>query len=210
MKAFLCPDCRLGRVALRAVSGRRAMVFRGLEVELPASLELGTCDHCLTYTVTSDQEAAFEEAVQQSLLSWQRDRAAQMVDEVCTRHKLTRQQLASALGITPSHLSHICSGSKPASTTLLRLLAVFRALPDAIELVLEGVALEDFKVTPGPALRGEADVFEALEPLAFAAMEIKTMASSMSEDRPRSRELFSEAANNTIAFSSLYEMDAAE
>ena len=72
MEQMICPNCEQGTVVNRRAPGRMATVFPGLRVELPADLELPTCDNCVDYSVPESMEERVQRAVEAAVLNWQK------------------------------------------------------------------------------------------------------------------------------------------
>ena len=153
MEQMICPNCEQGTVINRRAPGRMATVFPGLRVELPADLELPTCDNCVDYSVPESMEERVQRAVEVAVLNWQKRHAESMIAQLCERHRITRKRLAAALGVTPAHLSHVTAASKPASETLLRLLRAFVMSPAQLDDALRARPLED--TVAAPVVRAE-------------------------------------------------------
>jgi transcriptional regulator with XRE-family HTH domain len=113
----------------------------GVEVELPAELELPTCEVCLDYSVPKSMAPAVAEAVRERLAEWQGPHVSNQVNALCRRHHVSRRRVAAALGVTASYLSNIAAGDKLASLTLLRLLRAFVAVPAEFTAALNGEPL---------------------------------------------------------------------
>lgn len=140
---FTCPNCEVGTLAPRRIAGRQAVVFPGLTVTLPSELELPTCDNCLDYSIPDEMLNTVEQAMQAELKTWQARFVPAQVDVLCERHGVTKRRVAAALGVTPAYLSNIAAGDKAASSTLLRLLHAFVAVPAEFVHALCGRALEE-------------------------------------------------------------------
>lgn len=145
---IICPNCEKGTVALRRIAGRKEVAIPGVEVELPADLELPTCNVCLDYSVPESAEEAVSLAIQERFRHWQRSYVDGLVRTLCDRHQVTRRRVAAALDVTASYLSNIVAGDKAASSMLLRLLRAFVVAPDEFKVALEGKPLDRFRYGP--------------------------------------------------------------
>lgn len=166
MNPTICPSCGSGTVALRSIAGRKASALLGVSVELPASLELPTCDACLAYSVPASSDDAYEEAVNRALADWQVTHVTAMVDDLIQQHEVTRRRVAGALGITPSYLSNVTAGAKQAGLTVLRLLHAFVTNPVEFRHALDEEPLDDYAKWAWSAVignRGSRSVYESID-----------------------------------------------
>lgn len=141
-QGFPCSNCERGTVVTRQLAGRKAVALPGVEVVLPEDLALPTCDYCLDYTVPEDREQEVADAVEQSLMNWQKRVVAGWVSALSARYGITRKRIATALDVTPEYLSNVTAGTKKSSLRLLRLLRAFVVVPEEFVHALESRPLE--------------------------------------------------------------------
>jgi transcriptional regulator with XRE-family HTH domain len=120
-----CEECGVGVVERRAVAGRKAGAFPGLDVELPADLNLRTCNSCLTWHADEDEASAVQAAIEQGQREWQRNNIPKLIADLRSKHNVTQQRIAATLGYTATYLSHVASGDTLAKSTLIRLLHAY-------------------------------------------------------------------------------------
>ena len=65
-----CPECEAGDFIVQGVPGRTAIARPGIEIELPADLELPSCSECRAWTFFDEHEDALRSAIEAGLRAW--------------------------------------------------------------------------------------------------------------------------------------------
>lgn len=122
-----CRECGEGTVQLVAKPGRRT-TYKFLELEVPASLEVPTCDHCGTEWHNDETAAAFDEAMEQvfraELLAIAH-RALEKLEKASVR----QSDVERAMGLSPGYLSKIKRGDRSPEPMLVAQLAMISLDP---------------------------------------------------------------------------------
>lgn len=124
-----CPACG-GTVRLLAKAGRVREFRRGVQLPIPDDFEIPTCTNCGEEMMSLDVSQALDARLQSTFLEEQAAGVHFCVSQIVAREKVTQGQIEDACGVTRSYLSHLMSGKREASQTLLKLLELF-ALSDA-------------------------------------------------------------------------------
>lgn len=124
-----CPECG-GRVELVARPGRFREYLRGVHLEVPSDCGIPTCTDCAEESMSSE----FSEQLDRSLACVLQERLRKHVQRIREMHVGTSQlEIEQALRVTPSYLSHVLSGRKVPSGSLVEMLALFAEVPGAFE-----------------------------------------------------------------------------
>jgi predicted XRE-type DNA-binding protein len=130
MEGCACPSCNGGEIKPRA-GGERRMRYRQIpDLELPAELELPTCEGCgqawLDAEATRRVEAALEEAYRAALVH----KAEQAIETL--RGHLPQRELERLLGVSAGWLSKVRNG-KETSAPMAALLMLLAEQPHRVE-----------------------------------------------------------------------------
>lgn len=139
-----CSECG-GKVELAAKSGRTREYRRGVRLDVPADFKIPTCLSCGEEFMSAEISSRLDAILHPVLMRRQVNRLRSCVQVLKTRHDVTQQQIEDACGVTRSYLSHLLSGKREASTTLMRLLEAFAVSDDAFENAREGVEVLDWE-----------------------------------------------------------------
>jgi transcriptional regulator with XRE-family HTH domain len=135
-----CPECG-GDVQLVARRGRTREYLRGVFLPIPKDFGIPTCTRCGEESMSADisekLDAHLSEALRQLLNAH--------VATVRERHGVTQRDIEDALRVTRSYLSHLLSGRKPPSGTLVEMLALFAEVPGAFAHALGRPATTEAK-----------------------------------------------------------------
>ncbi len=139
-----CPECG-GKVELVAKRGRSREYRRGVRLEVPAGFEIPSCLSCGEELMSADISSRLDAILHAVLMRRQVTRLRSCVQILKVRHGVTQQQIEDACGVTRSYLSHLLSGRREMSTTLMRLLEAFALSGDAFENARESVEVLDWE-----------------------------------------------------------------
>ena len=135
-----CPECG-GNVELCAKSGRTREHRRGVEMDIPADFGIPTCVKCGEEMLSAKISERLEAILQEQYLKQQADQLRACIQILKVRHQVTQQEIEDACGVTRSYLSHLVSGKREASSTLMRLVESFVISGDAFGHARECVQL---------------------------------------------------------------------
>lgn len=131
-----CPECG-GDVKLVARTGRSREYLKGFHLTIPNDFGIPTCTDCGEESMSAEISEKLDEILSGVLQT----RMRLYVEKIHAIHAGTSQrEIEEALRVTPSYLSHVLSGRKPPSATLVELLALFAEVPGAFEHALPGRA----------------------------------------------------------------------
>ena len=117
MKPFRCVECGRGTVRPVARSGRRVF-YRTMEVEVPAELEIPTCDNCGEEWTNASDAKTLEAALEATYMGTLRGLAAEQLHELIDAG-IEQKRLEHALGLSQGYLSHVKAGRKDPSPMLV-------------------------------------------------------------------------------------------
>jgi hypothetical protein len=127
-EAFRCGACG-GQVTLVAKAGRRRFLKPGFLVEIPADYAIPTCAKCGETYLDPDQAESLDRRLEEVHGDVSRSHWAARVETLKKRHSTSQRTIATVLGITPSHLSHVLAGTTEPSVPLTRLVDALEACP---------------------------------------------------------------------------------
>lgn len=143
-----CPECG-GRVELVTRPGRFREYIRGVHLEIPSDCGIPTCTDCAEESMSSE----FSEQLDRSLARVLQERLREHVQRIRKMHVGTSQlAIEQALRVTPSYLSHVLSGRKVPSGTLVEMLALFAEVPGAFEHAIPNKHAQSTPVEQGAPL----------------------------------------------------------
>ena len=129
---LLCDNCD---APVRPVPGG-AGTFEyepGIRLPIPQDCSVATCKECGEMYLSSAELSALCDALAPIYAEY----LSALVRRVCERGKITRRELARALDIDATYVSHIVSGRKRPGLTLVRLLQAFDRNPTEIDIHLK-------------------------------------------------------------------------
>lgn len=121
---FECDRCD-GPVMLKTGPGRRREFRQGITLQVPEDFPIATCAGCGETYLTTSQAQRLDDLLKDELAAECRE----LVASVRRDADLTQKEVELACGVTPTYLSHVLSGKKQPSATLLRLLEAFAIFP---------------------------------------------------------------------------------
>ena len=124
-----CRECGEGTVRLVAQQGRKA-VYKLLELDVPPTLVIPTCDHCGAEWHNDDTAAAFSEAMDDAFrreLVTIAQRALERIEQASVR----QADVERAIGLSPGYLSKIKRGERTPEPALVAQLAIISMNPSA-------------------------------------------------------------------------------
>ncbi len=124
-----CRECGEGQIRPLAVPGRRTQHQNMADLQVPADLEIPTCDHCGAQwfdAATAKRVDAVLEAVYREELR-HRVRKAIAVISAC----VSQQRIESLLGLSQGYLSKLKAGDRDPSPELVSELALLARDPQA-------------------------------------------------------------------------------
>ena len=128
-----CVQCG-GMVRPLAGSGRMFEYRPGISLEIPVDFSVSTCELCGETYLTDRDAAELEKRLSTAYASY----CGELIDAVRERAGVTLRQVEKAAGVTPTYLSHVTSGRKLASLTLIRLLQAYAIYPKEVHRHLAG------------------------------------------------------------------------
>lgn len=123
-----CPECG-GEVQLKARAGRTREYLKGVRLPIPAGFGIPTCTKCGEESMSLDVSEKLDAQLSQVLT----ERLQKYVETIRRNHSVTQAEIEDALRVTRSYLSHVLSGRKPPSGTLVGMLSLFAEVPGAFE-----------------------------------------------------------------------------
>ena len=133
-----CEVCGVGSVRRTARAGRTHEYRRGLELPVPADVQLDECDHCGEIYLDETDAEALHGALRGPYLEWQKTEIAALVERITDALPgIMQREIERALGVTGTYLSHLLAGRKEASRTLLTLLEEFALHPRDVRRKLD-------------------------------------------------------------------------
>jgi transcriptional regulator with XRE-family HTH domain len=120
-----CTECHSGNLTSKAVPGRTFLYRKGVELQLPDTFEVPTCDKCGAEIYSEELHRAAEAEVRPEFVKQQRHHIGLLLDTIKTEQRCTLRQIEDACGVTPTYLSHVASGRKEASDLLIGQLEAF-------------------------------------------------------------------------------------
>jgi transcriptional regulator with XRE-family HTH domain len=130
---LVCTQCG-GSVRAKAGPGRTHEFRPGITLPIPNDLLINTCEECgETYLIDSEADQ-LEQRLHESYAAY----CKELIEVTRERAGVTLRELERAAGVTPTYFSHITSGRKQPSLTLVRLLQAFAVHPQEIHRHLEG------------------------------------------------------------------------
>ena len=124
-----CRECGEGTVRLVAKPGRRA-TYKFLELHVPETLEVPTCDRCGTEWHNDETAEAFDAAMEQAFraeLLAIAQRALEKLEQAAVR----QSDVERAIGLSAGYLSKIKRGERTPEAMLVTQLAMIAMDPKA-------------------------------------------------------------------------------
>lgn len=133
-KQLVCTQCG-GPVRARTGLGRTHEYRPGIKLPIPSDVPIVTCDECGETYLNDSEAERLEQRLQESYAMYCRA----LIDAVRARAGVTLRELERAAGVTPTYFSHVTSGRKQPSLTLVRLLQAFALHPQEVHRHLDGI-----------------------------------------------------------------------
>lgn len=129
-------DCDLcgGAVESRTGPGRVREFRSGVMLDIPADFPVLTCSECGEMYLSAEESADLERAQERAYTAY----VADLIETVMDRAQVTLRELERASALTPTYLSHVKSGRKQLSLSLVRLLQGFALHPEEVKRHLAG------------------------------------------------------------------------
>jgi len=145
---FRCPECG-EQVRQANGKGRLREYRRGVPpLAIPDDFLVPTCPGCgETYWSPEDSER-LTPFLEDEFKKWLGPHVAELCQMLTIRHGLNKSQIARICGVTPSHLSHVLSGTAVASDTLVRLLEALAACSPEVQRHMVGAVFDHTRCTP--------------------------------------------------------------
>lgn len=161
LKLPRCAECG-GKVELRTGPGRMREYRRGVSLEIPEDVGIPTCVACGEESMVPEVSDELDRRLGEVYRAQQAQTIRLCVDTIRLRHSVTQQQIEGACGVTASYLSHLMSGRRETSITLMRLIEIFALFPDAFEHAMSGVPFDKhmlglFEIAPRRTYRPGAN-----------------------------------------------------
>jgi hypothetical protein len=138
-KPFRCPACGAG-VQLVTGPGRTAAYQVDLDLPVPDDFAIPTCSGCGEEYLTAEEGAALARAQAPAYASWQREHVRPLLETIKRAHGVTVRDIERVCGVGRTYLSHVGSGTKEASRTLVNLLEAYAREPQEFQRKLQGGA----------------------------------------------------------------------
>jgi hypothetical protein len=130
MKRRKCVSCGLGVVQSVAVAGRTTK-FKGIEVEVPATLAIRTCDNCGEEFIHASEAKAHDLALEKVYRSTIRSRLVAALVALEPIGSMSR--IEAVLGLSKGYLSKLKQKRAEASPILVSSLALIATAPNSLE-----------------------------------------------------------------------------
>lgn len=131
---LVCTQCG-GAVRPTTGTGRMHEYRPGIVLPIPNGLPIPTCEEC-GETYLNDSEAGYlERRLKEAFVAY----CQELIGVVRARAGVTLRELEKAAGVTPTYFSHVASGRKQPSLTLIRLLQAFAVNPEEVHRHLRGI-----------------------------------------------------------------------
>lgn len=127
-RSFQCGSCG-DKVELMRGEGRTREYRFGVSLPIPDDALVATCRGCGETWSTAEEAAELHALQAPAFAAWQRRHCAKVVARIQATHGATLREIERACGVTATYLSHVLSGRKEASATLLRLLEAYSLAP---------------------------------------------------------------------------------
>src|SRR5580658_6528834 len=127
-KARRCRECGIGKVRPLAKAGRAVRYKTFPQIEIPADIEIPTCDHCGTEWTNDSIGEQIDQALERIYRQALHDRAVRAI-RLLTRH-FTQHRLEDLLGLSPGYLSKVHAGDRDPSAELVAHLALLARDPE--------------------------------------------------------------------------------
>lgn len=127
-RSFRCGNCG-DKVEMVAGKGRTREYRFGLQLPIPDDALIPTCRGCGETWLSVEDAAALDALQAPAYAAWQKAHCTKVVDRIQARHGATLREIERACGVTATYLSHVLSGRKEASATLVRLLEAYSLSP---------------------------------------------------------------------------------
>jgi transcriptional regulator with XRE-family HTH domain len=105
---------------------------------VPDDFGIPTCSSCGEEYFTTELGEALAERQAAAYAAWQREHCGRLVNEIQRRREVTLRQIEGVCGVSATYLSHVLSGTKEASATLIRLLEAYAREPQEFARQLRG------------------------------------------------------------------------
>lgn len=130
---FVCTQCG-GSVRAKVGLGRTYEHRPGITLPIPSDFATPTCTECGETHLNDSDAERLEQRLQEAYSMYCRA----LIDAARERANVTLRELERAAGVTPTYLSHVTSGRKQPSLTLVRLLQAFALHPREVHRHLDG------------------------------------------------------------------------
>jgi transcriptional regulator with XRE-family HTH domain len=125
---------------MKSAEGQTRHFRRGVERPIPADVFVPICDQCAEVFMSPADSARVDAALRAALRKEQALRLQALVGVLRKRNGATQREVEQACAVTPSYLSHVLSGRRLASETLVRLIEAFVQCSSEFERYRTGVA----------------------------------------------------------------------
>jgi transcriptional regulator with XRE-family HTH domain/ribosomal protein S27AE len=161
LKLPRCPECG-GAVEMRKAAGRTREFRRGVLLEIPQTFGIPTCTRCGEESMIPEVSDELDRVLGEAYRAQQAQTIRVCVDVIRLRHDVSQREIEKACGVTASYLSHMMSGKKETSLTLMRLIEIFALSPEAFEHASSGVPFDKhmiglFEIAPRRTYRAGAN-----------------------------------------------------
>lgn len=128
---FDCYEC--GETVRMTAGGPGEYEYRpGIRLVIPTDVALPTCEGCGEMYLDDDEVGRLSDAMRPVYADYCRG----LVTTICAQAQVTRRQLAQCVDVDPSYISHVVSGTKRPSLTLVRFLQVLARHPQEVQRCL--------------------------------------------------------------------------
>lgn len=121
METMRCRECENGTVRMLAVAGRKSH-YKNLELTVPSSLELPTCDNCGAEWLDEEATAALDDALGLVYRAELENRARTLIEAVSK--EVPMRQVEGLFGLSEGYLSKLKAGRSTPSAEVVALLAL--------------------------------------------------------------------------------------
>ena len=125
---------------MRPPGGRTRHFKRGVVRTIPDSAQIPICDACGETFMGPEDSVRVDAALREAFRLEQSARVRALVDAIKVKYSATLREIEQACAVTPSYLSHVISGGRLTSETLVRLMEAFAVCRSEFERYRTGVA----------------------------------------------------------------------
>ncbi|HEX7604327.1 MAG TPA: helix-turn-helix transcriptional regulator, partial [Polyangiaceae bacterium] len=145
-------------VKSKKTPGRMREYRRGVPLPVPDDFGIPTCAGCGEEYLSVEQAEALDALQAPAYAKWQTEHLTKVIRQIQAAHGVTQRDIEGACGVTGTYLSHVLSGRKEASATLVSLLEAYSLYPLEFQRRREGGSWDAARQVEGAALTAKPGV----------------------------------------------------